>query len=398
MPVQKLTVRLLDALKPSKTRVDYFDESLPGFCVRVTKTGVKTFSIMYRHNGRLRRYTIGNYPPLTLADARRRGKDALRQVELGHDPAEEKKRERQAETFEELSKDFMERYSKKRKRSWREDQRIIDKYLVPRFKNVRAKDLSRSDVRVMLEAIAEKAPVQANRVLALLRKLYNWGISQDLVEHNPCQAVPRPGKETRRDRVLNADELREVWKAIEAEQPLVAGLFKIRILTLQRGAEVSSMRWEDLDSRGGWWTIPAERSKNGLPHRVPLDAAALRVLKNMKRERDDAKSESRRSSPWVFPNRRRPDAPIAELQKAVQRIRRASGVEFRAHDLRRTGASLMTGMGIPRLTVGKILNHAEPGVTAVYDRHSYDREKRDALDRWGRRVGALVSELKEVDQ
>src|SRR5439155_9502039 len=112
MPKTKLNVKVLDSLKPSTARVDYFDEDLPGFHVRVTPTGVKTFSLMYRHNGRLRRLTIGTYPPLTLADAREEAREALRKAAKDQDPAAEKKKKRLAETFGELAADYIERYAK----------------------------------------------------------------------------------------------------------------------------------------------------------------------------------------------------------------------------------------------------------------------------------------------
>ena len=142
------------------------------------------------------------------------------------------------------------------------------------------------------------------------------------------------------------------------------------------------MRWEDVELDARWWTIPAERSKNGLPHRVPLSDAAIDVL----RELEDT------DSPWVFP-RPSGDGQLRSTQKAIERIRNRAGIELRGHDLRRTAASFMTSMGTPRLVVAKILNHVETGVTAVYDRHSYDREKREALDAWAIRLVEILQRV-----
>jgi len=139
------------------------------------------------------------------------------------------------------------------------------------------------------------------------------------------------------------------------------------------------MRWQDVN--GAWWTIPAEVAKNGRSHRVPLSPQALAILE---RRRDSA------NDPWVFPSPTT-DHAIENPQKAAERLRERSKVsDLRLHDFRRTAASLMTGMGISRLTVKKILNHAERDVTAIYDRHSYDPEKRTALEAWGRRLEAIV--------
>ena len=392
MPTTNFTAKGLAALKSATVRIDYWDESLPGFGLRVTPDGQKTWTVMYRFGGRKRRYTLGAYPTLSLADARKLAREAQRSVRLGIDPASAKKAERLADSFAELAEQYLERYAKPRKKSWREDARIIANKLNPSFGNIRAQDVTRSDVRVLLEKIAEHAPIEANRTLATCRKLYNWAISQDLVEANPCAHIAAPGHERRRDRVLSDDEVCTVWKDLENEEPRMAAIMRLRLITAQRGGEVAAMERNELDLAGGWWTIPAEKAKNGLAHRVPLTAPAIKIL-----ERAVA---TLGESSYVFP------APLSkgkaptskfDLTKTTERIRGRTGIkDLTAHDLRRTAASRMTGMGIPRLTVSKILNHVEPGVTAVYDRHSYDREKREALEQWALRLRIIVSGLREV--
>jgi integrase len=220
----------------------------------------------------------------------------------------------------------------------------------------------------------------ANRVFEVTRRLYTWAIGKDLVETSPCVGLSKPSPETQRDRVLTEDEIRAVWTACEAEPGIIADAFRLMLVTAQRRGEVLSMRWQDVD--GTWWTIPAELAKNGLAHRLPVNPQALAILERLRK---------RARGPWVFPSPTT-DRPIENPQKAAERLRERSKVpDLRLHDLRRTAASLMTGMGIPRLTVKKILNHAERDVTAVYDRHSYDGEKRTALEAWGRRLEAIVS-------
>ena len=167
---------------------------------------------------------------------------------------------------------------------------------------------------------------------------------------------------------------------------------KLRLLTAQRGAEIMSMEWDELDLETGWWTIPAEKTKNGLSHRVPLTAPALAIIREMKAAvSDDAYSK------YVFPSPKG-DTHISNPQKALERIQKATKINFVGHDLRRTAASLMTGMGIQRLTVRKILNHVEKEVTAIYDRYRYDNEKREALEAWSRRLLLIVSDLHSVEQ
>src|SRR5213593_2798922 len=218
MPKITLTARTLDALKADCKRVDYFDTKLPGFCVRVS-AGAKSFAVFYRHGGRLRRLTLGNHPPLSLADARDLAHEALRSVRLGADPAAEKKQERAAETFADLAAQYIELYAKMRKKTWREDDRIIKNKLNPAFGKVRAKDVTRADVRLLLETIAARAPIEANRTLAVCRKMYNWAISRDLLESNPCARISAPGEEHRRERVLSDNEIRTIWKDLDNEEP-----------------------------------------------------------------------------------------------------------------------------------------------------------------------------------
>jgi integrase len=161
-------------------------------------------------------------------------------------------------------------------------------------------------------------------------------------------------------------------------------MFKLRLLTAQRGAEIESMRWADIELPIGWWTIPSDVSKNKRTHRVPLSTTARELLIELKSETSGGE--------WVFPSPTRAGRHIVNVQKAARGVRKDSGVEFVPHDLRRTAASIMAGIGTPRLVVGKILNHAEPGVTRVYDRHSYDKEKRNALDKWAVKLNEILAD------
>ena len=309
--------------------------------------------------------------------------------------AAEKIEARRAETFAELATEYIERHASK-KRSGREDIRLLNGSphkkktgktphvpIVKRWGTRKVKDIQRRDVRALLDEIAARAPIMANRTLALVRKMFNFAIEHDWLEVNPCQMIKRLAPERQRDRVLSEDEIRRLWKALDKEDAVIAAVFRLRLLTGQRGGEVLGATWAEMDLQTGWWTIPAERSKNGLAHRVPLSPSAVRVLKSLSSLTGD--------SQWVFPSPKKEDASIAHAQKAIERVVERSGVDFRGHDLRRTAASLMVGGGVPRLVVSKILNHVETGVTAVYDRHSYDLEKRAALVFWGKRLEAILS-------
>lgn len=383
MPRIRLTDRTVLALKPTQDRqVDYFDDRLPGFGLRVSPRGRKSWFVMYRFHGRPRRMTFGPYPHISLADARGRAAEVMRDVFRGIDSAAVRFEERQAESFAELAAEYMERHAKPKKRTWREDERILNRELLPSWRHLKAREIARRDVRVLIDrVVARGAGIHANRIFALARKVFNFALQRDIVTANPCHGLPQPAKSRQRDRVLTEDEIRALWKAFEEQGTLIEASFKLRLLTAQRGAELLKMRWDQLDFSAGWWTIPGEVAKNGMMHRVPLSRPAKAILAELRLR--SAGGE------WVFPNPMR-TGPMVTTQKAAERIKRATGIEYRQHDLRRTAASHMTSMGISRLVVGKLLNHVEPGVTAVYDRYAYDQEKRQALDAWGARLEALV--------
>jgi integrase len=314
-------------------------------------------------------------------------------VAQGGDPQGERMNARRQRLTGATIKDLVRAFlASKEAMAWRpktrqEFGRILRVEVVPAFGDRQPGDVRRGEVRALVDQLAERAPVMANRVFEVTRRLYTWAIGKDLVEGNPCVGLSKPSLETQRDRVLTEDEIRAFWAACDVEPGIISEAFRLMLVTAQRRGEVLSMRWQDVDDT--WWTIPAELAKNGLSHRVPLSPQALAIIERLRIRTG--------GSTWAFPS---PSAkkPIENPQKAAERLRERSKVpDLRLHDLRRTAASLMTGMGIARLTVKKILNHAERDVTAVYDRHSYDPEKRAALDAWGRRLEAILAGKKAAE-
>lgn len=385
----KLTDMLLRNLKPQPQR--YMVWGNHGLGVRVSPKGKKSFVYLYRYEGKPRFLTLGDYPRMSLADAHKAHAEARKKLEQGIDPGAEtmaeREEERNAPTVAALVDEYLEKWAKPRKRSWRGDNRILEKDVLPEWGRSKARDITRRDVLRLLDGIIDRgAPIMANRTLAVVRRMFNFAVGRDIVPASPCMAVQAPAAENRRDRVLTPDEIRALWQALEgakmAEGTKLA--LKLQLVTAQRKGEVISAAWDEIDLAEGWWTIPAEKSKNGLPHRVPLSPMALEILM--------AAKTLAGGRAWVFPS---PRAGKHITPQAVDHSLRRPGLEalgftFVPHDLRRTAASLMTGMGISRLVVGKLLNHTERGVTAVYDRHSYDKEKRQALDSWGRKLQAIV--------
>ena len=386
----KFTDRQIQNLKPRDQRYEVFEDR--GFGVRVSSRR-KTFIYFYRMPGEIkkRRLTLGNYPALSLAEAHLQYAEAREMVARGIDPAAkaltEKEDERTAPTVAALADEYVEKWAKARKRSWATDKRILEKDVLPEWGRRKARDITRRDVIRLLDNIVDRgAPIMANRTLAVVRKMFNFAVARDIVHSSPCTVIQTPSREQRRDRVLSAEEIKTFWHGLEGTR-ITEGIrlsLKLQLVTAQRKGEIISAEWAEIDLQEKWWTIPAEKAKNRLPHRVPLSAPAIEIMEAAKNLAGD--------SCWVFPSPRGAGhITPAAVDHALRADLNTLGINnFTPHDLRRTAASIMTGMGIPRLVVSKILNHVERGVIAVYDRHSYDREKRQALEAWARKLKSII--------
>ncbi|MFZ5450919.1 MAG: tyrosine-type recombinase/integrase [Thermodesulfobacteriota bacterium] len=388
----KLTDMVLRNLKPQARRYLLWGDN--GFGVRVSPKGKKTFVYSYRFERKARFMTLGDYPRMKLADAHVAHAEAMKKLEKGIDPGAEavteREEERKAPTVASLVEEYLEKWARPRKRSWREDKRILEKDILPAWRERKAREITKRDVLRLLDGIVDRgAGIMANRTLAIVRRMFNFAVGRDIVSVSPCLSVRAPAPEQQRDRVLTVDEIRALWHALEGAKMMSDGTklaLKLQLVTGQRKSEVVSARWDEIDFTEKWWTIPPEKAKNKLPHRVPLSPLALELLQAVKGLSGD--------SPWLFPS---PQTDRHITPEAIDHALRRPGLEalgfsFVPHDLRRSAASHMTGMGISRLVVSKILNHVERGVTAVYDRHSYDFEKRQALEAWDRKLRGIIEE------
>jgi integrase len=389
----RLTDSKVKSLRPKKSRYIVWEEGGTGLGLRVSPADRKSFIFMYRFDGKPRMMTLGPYPKLKLVSARLKvaqAKDRLAQeIDPGQELIESKESIRGAHSVKALIDEYIEKWAKPRKRSWKEDDRILRKDVQPVWGRKKAETIKRRDIVLLLDEIVDRgAPIQANRTLAVIRKMFNFALSRGILELSPCVQIPAPSKENQRDRVLSDDEIRAIWLSLDDAGMIkeIQLALKLQIITGQRKGEIIGAEWRDLDLKKGWWVIPKEKSKNNLPHRVPLSTLALKILKEAK--------ELSKDSPFLFPSPIKANSHVTEpaIDRAIRNNRELFDIEhFVPHDLRRTVASQITAMGIPRLTVSKILNHVESGVTAVYDRHSYDKEKRVALEKWSKRLEKIVT-------
>jgi integrase len=379
--------------------------------------GTNVWALRYRRQPDLKKQTLklGYYPEVELAEARERATRARARVELDGDPQGERMEARKAarraagHTLADLGERWLKhgRVTKggaRKGEPWREKTRAEFERLV---RNVIAKapigskhpgTVTRADIRDFFDSVP-KASV-AKHALAVLRLIYEWAADEDYVAAKP--AFPKRGTETaRRDRVLSDADLRSVWATLgagisdgeEGEPGIIEGAFRLLLLTGQRRGEVLRMRWADLSNEpdGSWWTIPAHVHKSGREHRVPLSDAAVAELRRL--------HALTGPTGWIFPTPHHKTATAARTrghisnpQKAAERMWKRSGVTgARVHDFRRTAATRMASLKVPRLVIGKVLGHTDSGVTGTYDKFEYGDEKRQALAAWAAALLEVVT-------
>lgn len=387
-----ITDAMVKKIKPAPAgkRVEYWDAIVPGFGLRVTDAGGKSFFLRTRVGGEQVRMSWP-YPVTTLEAARATAKAAPDEIERGGNPksrvaeqaAEEKRRK--ADTVEEIVTVFIERYAKPKNKGWQATEQILRANLVTRWGKRPVGSITKRDIIELLDATVDRgSPVMANRLLAYTARMFGWCVERGIIDHSPTGGVKTPSRETNRDRVLSDDELIAVWKAAGGIGWPFGTLVQLLALTAQRREEVAGMSWEEIALDRALWTIPKERAKNGLAHEVPLSGPALAILAAIPR-----------TGPLLFSTTGR--TAVSGFSRAKGRLDRCSGVsDWTVHDLRRTATTGMAQLGIPPHVADKILNHKSGsirGVAAVYNRHGYLDERREALEAWGRRVMSLAGKL-----
>ncbi len=390
MATATLTDVLVRRVRPPRTgQVEHWDALVRGFGLRVSGHGRKSWVLLTRLRGRLLRYTIGSYPEIALTDARALARSALLLIAEGKDPRDERKRadEQRPETFAAVAAAFLADDRRPGPGWARERARVVKRELVPAWGPRPIASITRRDVIDLVRGIVERgAPVQANRTLAVIGRLFSWAVNQDLAPGSPCVALEKPGgQERKRERVLSESEVRALWRAWEARGGIFGVYGRVLLLTAQRRGEVAAMRWADLDLDGALWTIP--RAKGGHAHEVPLAPVVVALLRAIPQQH---------GCEYVFSTRRaRPVSGFGKVKAATAEAANVSG--WRLHDLRRTAATEMAKGGTPKETIRRVLGHAESDVTETYVRHSWLPEKRAALEKWADDVEALLRAARSSD-
>jgi integrase len=330
--------------------------------------------------------------PLSAGGPRgRKNSRELRKVDAGIDPQAERENKRRAvekanaDSVDALCEAYIERHAKPKKRTWRDDQSKLRCEVLTAWKGRPVTSIARRDCRELVQAIADRGgPIHANRIAALLSRVFRFAVDEEIIPANPAAHLPKPGVEAqsrpdgdRAQKAYTDDEIRAIWSATETLTPSLRALYRLGLLTGQRPSEIGNMGWGEI--AGSWWTIPGRRTKNGRDHRVFLAPAAVTLLEQITRADDVA---------YVFAGWR------GKRQLSAINAQVFSGMERRIrprHAMRDTVATRLAACGVAVEDIAKVLNHTYgPRVTAGYNAYSYDKERRLAITRWARQLTALL--------
>lgn len=392
-----LTDLQLKRYKPKGGRQILWDADGFGILIgKRKKTWVFRYSFQIGNKTVRKLMTLGQYPAVTLQEAHKEAAEARLKVARGIDPGAETKdakaARKAAPTVEEAIKEL---YDEEliNKRSGKETLRLLTYDVIPVWGSQKVADVTRRDIKLLLNKIKPRAPLTANRVYSALSRLFGFCVESGIIDNSPFTHVKKPVKEIAKDRVLTDTELRLLWeglspinKAVDIYRGTKLAL-KLIILTGCRPGEVVGMRWDEITE--GVLTIPAQRMKGAEAHRVPLTNMAVEVI-------EEARTLSG-SSPYIFRSPQKDSAPLTagSLSRAVLRHRAEMKIEepFTPHDLRRTLRTRLAELGIQDVVAERVLAHKLQGILKVYNRYDYDKEKREALSQWENRLRVIVGEV-----
>lgn len=387
MATQPLTDRRLRGFVPPVSgRLVVSDGTVPGLQFRLTAAGVASWSIMVNVDGRKRRFTVGRYPDVGLADARRRAARLRVEALDGHDPIRARREAeaaaRAAIPLSEVLDFYCTDHLRANLRSAYERERQLRGSLRKYLRNP-VSALETAHLNHAIRVKARTAPVMANRLRAAFSHFARWMHEQAYIECNIADGLGRPNRETPRERVMSLDEIRSLWHASTAEDQLWGSLLRLLILTAQRRGDVAGMRWSEIDTAARRWTIAGARSKNRRPHVVHLSEPALIEIAAMQDRCDPDRD-------LVFTTTG--ERPVSGFGRLKARLDASSGLtDWRLHDIRTAFASALCDAGEPETVVDRVLNHVASGsapsaVARVYNRADMLDQRAAALDRWAQMI------------
>jgi integrase len=388
--------RLTKAL-PGK-RKEVSDALAPGLVLRVTDRGVKSFSVYYRWRGKNSRLTLGPWPGLGIEEARARAREVREWARKGIDPklamrtvaakelADAEAQNRAMMTFGDLAISYINRETPKLAMGTNY-ARSVERHLLPAWRDMPVEELRRRHLTALTDKILDSdKPAMAFRVHEIAKRIFSWGLDRGDVEFSPFAGMRPPVTKKPRDRVLRREEIAALWATWTAAGYPFGALQKFLLLTGQRRGEAAEMTWGEVDLEARTWTIPAARSKSGREMLVPLSDLAVELLEGLPRFEGCG---------FVFTSRGK--RPVSGFSKARDIAERDSGVTgWRLHDLRRTCRTGLARLGVPEIVAERCLNHAPKGLSAVYNVHQYQDEKREAFQKWADHLRLIVNPPENV--
>jgi len=412
MAKKALTDRALKALKAARKghRYDVMDSVVPGFGVRVTDKGQRTFVLVARYPGSTNptRRALADCGAITLEQARTKARTWLELLGKGTDPRLDDERQRQAalrsqeNSFVAVAEQYIKRHiSKTRKAAIVE--RELRREFIKRWGARPITEITQHDVVAVIDEVVDRGALyQAHNLLGHIRTLFNWAIARGVygLDRSPCDRL-RPaaviGKKLARQRVLNDDELCAFWRAGGELGYPYGPLFRMLALTGQRKSEVAEARWSEFDLAKRLWIIPTERMKADAAHVVPLADDVIALLASLPQfhKGDHLFSTTfgvRAVNGFSKAKTNLDKAILAELRKDVDEdeAEKIKLEPFVIHDIRRTMRTGLSALPVPDLVRELVIAHSKPGLHKVYDQFAYLDEKRRALDLWAARLRSIV--------
>lgn len=389
MPKRALAAAAVARIKaPAQGQEDHFDKGFPGLALRVSYGGSKTFVYFYRLHGKQHRLTLGRWPAMDLAGARDAWQTARKLVGKGENPA--RVRPAQADSFEAVAAEWLKR-DQAQNRSAANVRAIVDRYLLPAWEGRPFNTITRRDAIELIDAVADKGyPTMARRLHSHLHRLFRWSVGRGIIAINPIAELPKPGDAVKRDRVLTDAELALIWRAACGIEWPFGPIFRLLILTGARREEIGALRWAEVD--GDVIHLEGARTKNGEPRTIPLAPPGVAIVAEIPRVVDSgfafSTTAGRTSVSGWSKAKQVLDAEAAKLDHG------RALPEWRLHDLRRTVATGLQRLGVNLQVIEAVLGHisgSRAGIVGVYQRYGFEKEKRAALEAWGRHVESLVS-------
>lgn len=386
-----LTERIVEkATAPGDKPIFIYDTKLSGYAARITPSGVKTLIIRRRVRGVERQVTIGRFGTWSVAAAREEAMKYAVMMDQGIDPVLERRKECEAPTFNEVwEKLYVPRVlSRKNDLEQKNEQAMMRDYIRPVIGNKRIKEITSEDIAKLHRRASENAPVRANRVLAVTKSAFNRAIEAGWIATNPTKGIKKNTEEPR-ERYVTAEERVRLMEAIDRHpNQKHANIVRMLLLTGARRNEVQSATWEMFDFERGVWTKPSSHTKQKRTHVVPLSAATVALLREIRRGTN---------SRFVFPQSDDPEAHTVEIRKFwVAVLKKAKIENLRIHDLRHDFASTLVSNGYSLPIIGKLLGHTQTATTARYAHLMVD-PLREAADMAAEKMGFNSRKPEEND-